>query len=155
MRGTQIFLLVGLEREGIIPAHAGNTSICRTRLLASRDHPRACGEHSRFVFFNFGVSGSSPRMRGTPSMSQNRPCVWGIIPAHAGNTSRHGATVRRSWDHPRACGEHLLLIGGLESPSGSSPRMRGTPLLVCDTGQWHGIIPAHAGNTITCTSRRA
>ena len=71
----------------------------------------------------------------------------GIIPAHAGNTSRRQACSTRSRDHPRACGEHLREIGASTIEQGSSPRMRGTlgnGCISCPTG---GIIPAHAGNT--------
>ena len=50
-------------------------------------------------------------------------------------------------DHPRVCGEHQLdaLVGGIRT--GSSPRMRGTPLVVWGDSCDEGIIPAYAGNT--------
>ena len=52
MRGTPVG--VGQLRGvvGIIPAHAGNTSLACIGLLAWWDHPRACGEHC----FGSGIS---------------------------------------------------------------------------------------------------
>ena len=93
------------------------------------------------------LTGSSPRMRGTPLRSGCRLLRSGIIPAHAGNTR---ASLRRrtgTRDHPRACGEHLDMRVTIAPIAGSSPRMRGTPMVVCRSCWLCGIIPAHAGNT--------
>ena len=54
------------RRQGIIPAHAGNTMKWHYFTVKDEDHPRACGEHFDCVFLGLGVQGSSPRMRGTP-----------------------------------------------------------------------------------------
>ena len=73
----------------------------------------------------------------------------GIIPAHAGNT----IYTHNPWfpvrDHPRACGEHTLEPFRVSSDPGSSPRMRGTLEQGYRGLHLVGIIPAHAGNTIT------
>ena len=45
MRGTRYFLQISRHLIGIIPAHSGNTSWPESKLMLSRDHPRACGEH--------------------------------------------------------------------------------------------------------------
>ena len=71
----------------------------------------------------------------------------GIIPAHAGLTPSSPQMAAVPWDHPRACGAHLLALKKVQPPVGSSPRMRGSlrgqvPLANCQ-----GIIPAHAGLT--------
>ena len=112
-----------------------------------RDHPRACGEHSPCATAVASDLGSSPRLRGTLTDEygiQGRP---GIIPALAGNTSKHSSRSSRRWDHPRACGEHVLVAFEHDLDRGSSPRLRGTP----EHGQCGrraaGIIPALAGNT--------
>ena len=91
---------------GIIPAHAGNTRVVSRSIAASRDHPRACGEHSDVAIISGTLIGSSPRMRGTPDSLNNSLNGVRIIPAHAGNTK----------DMPLHCDELI----------GSSPRMRGT-----------------------------
>ena len=46
MRGTPFHVSVRQNGNGIIPAHAGNTRKNKRLRLYSRDHPRACGEHS-------------------------------------------------------------------------------------------------------------
>ena len=46
MRGTREPISTPIALSGIIPAHAGNTIIRLLPIMAIRDHPRACGEHS-------------------------------------------------------------------------------------------------------------
>ena len=55
--------------------------------------------------------------------------------------------MRRTRDHPRACGEHLWLWRGTGRVLGSSPRLRGTLGVIYVRAVFHGIIPALAGNT--------
>ena len=51
-------------------------------------------------------------------------------------------------DHPRVCGEHPAMVCTTPAAPGSSPRVRGTHLLICDCVRVRGIIPACAGNTM-------
>ena len=51
-------------------------------------------------------------------------------------------------DHPRACGEHVVLDDFLRHAEGSSPRLRGTLLTRGKAKAMRGIIPALAGNTV-------
>ena len=127
MRGTLLRLLRGLLRDGIIPAHAGNTRPPACSGTSGKDHPRACGEHYKNVL---------------PNLSQE-----GIIPAHAGNTKTVARRTEGQWDHPRACGEHAPDSFKSMADTGSSPRMRGTQSHQKLHGRQDGIIPAHAGNT--------
>ena len=126
MRGTlPCSWRVGLQ-SGIIPAHAGNTMPVRGRPKTCQDHPRACGEHLVIALRGGLRQGSSPRMRGTRRNKRHRRGLFGIIPAHAGNTKLKKQRSNKQWDHPRACGEHYPILLGLGFASGSSPRMRGT-----------------------------
>ena len=86
MRGTLFTTDAGTSIKGIIPAHAGNTVVCRTWDTRIRDHPRACGEHPTTSGALGGDAGSSPRMRGTLDTFTEQLSRIGIIPAHAGNT---------------------------------------------------------------------
>ena len=74
------------------------------------------------------ASGSSPRLRGTPSTSP----VWcsrrRFIPASAGNTWSTGIRCWRRPVHPRVCGEHFSTSDNTGIATGSSPRLRGTRL---------------------------
>ena len=87
-------------------------------------------------------------MRGTRSNRRKRLCLYGIIPAHAGNTSPNHCPQSRYWDHPRTCGEHRPCARIPRSTGGSSPHMRGTRNVPDVPQHDPGIIPAHAGNTI-------
>ena len=85
---TERFISVVVHMPpGIIPAHAGNTTAAAKPNTCDRDHPRACGEHRLIDSSRIGLSGSSPRMRGTPPIIPKFDVHEGIIPAHAGNTS--------------------------------------------------------------------
>ena len=117
-----------------------------------RDHPRACGEHYGRYSLPTASVGSSPRMRGTLIMTANTTRRCGIIPAHAGNTNTYDNFACACGDHPRACGEHVIIRSFPRVMGGSSPRMRGTRHRRRISKTWTGIIPAHAGNTsdLTC-----
>ena len=91
--------------------------------------------------------GSSPRLRGTLPAGCEEIILRGIIPALAGNTVTRRWPVRRTWDHPRACGEHRQTVDLLDGVPGSSPRLRGTLGWCPDHHDEWGIIPALAGNT--------
>ena len=110
MRGTHLLHLLPFPEEGIIPAYAGNTSTPSETPLAHRDHPRVCGEHFNAVRNAASPQGSSPRMRGTPTILPGRHRGHGIIPAYAGNTVTLSAMHEAYWDHPRVCGEHHFSI---------------------------------------------
>ncbi len=106
LRGTHVAHHRRTVVHGIIPALAGNTTCLFPHVLAYRDHPRACGEHSSITSNTSWILGSSPRLRGTLKKFCMFPYSYGIIPALAGNTSDL-ARAHRFWrDHPRACGEH-------------------------------------------------
>ena len=153
MRGTPIIFAKKYVGFGIIPAHAGNTSAPRAASPTRWDHPRACGEHGDLRYLLVGMLGSSPRMRGTRGYNRQGDRRGGIIPAHAGNTAGFMSKGTYLRDHPRACGEHLMLGITLAVVRGSSPRMRGTLLQLPDIPSNGGIIPAHAGNTLTAMQK--
>ncbi len=51
------------------------------------------------------------------------------------------------WAHPRSRGEHPPGPRGLTAEDGSSPLARGAPLVVAESGDVTGLIPARAGST--------
>ena len=113
-----------------------------------RDHPRVCGEHAGYNSADDTLEGSSPRMRGTPSLPRQADGRVGIIPAYAGNTHDVSPCRQCRRDHPRVCGEHMPIGWKLAASLGSSPRMRGTHRWAVLCRPVVGIIPAYAGNTI-------
>ena len=98
-------------------------------------------------------TGSSPRMRGTPSPRGPASSSGRIIPAHAGNSGRLPNPNLGSSDHPRACGELPMLVSHSCASCGSSPRMRGTPTDQARIALDLRIIPAHAGNSCDACRR--
>ena len=116
-----------LPGAGIIPAHAGSTQVDGCCVVDHRDHPRTCGEHFMAACATVAASGSSPHMRGAPRPVQLHGGQVGIIPAHAGSTAHRLVTPKAATDHPRTCGEHLLVPVHDAFGFGSSPHMRGAP----------------------------
>ena len=150
MRGTLLIAHLWFLRSGIIPAYAGNTDFISDIVASLWDHPRVCGEHRSSSPNASKRSGSSPRMRGTPSTATFKEADWGIIPAYAGNTGPTCICSPEAGDHPRVCGEHCTCVAVVPAITGSSPRMRGTRITAALIYQGDGIIPAYAGNT-PCT----
>ena len=70
-----------------------------------------------------------------------------IIPAHAGQTDRPASSSTTRSDHPRACGANVSGFPSRDVNAGSSPRMRGKPMLAIVRHLRVRIIPAHAGQT--------
>ena len=106
MRGTPRLHKILCGELGIIPAYAGNTNSPMIPQEIHGDHPRVCGEHLRKACFRGGLTGSSPRMRGTHVDGIQREPFGGIIPAYAGNTRYNAIDGECRRDHPRVCGEH-------------------------------------------------
>ena len=127
------------QRMGIIPADAGSTSDGLVEPAA----------------LSLGDPGSSPRMRGALKLGLPIHVLSRIIPADAGSTGTPTRSCCRSTNHPRGCGEHLLMYIDYLCHLGSSPRMRGTQALAPDRPAWAGIIPADAGSTILAYTRAA
>ena len=154
MRGTPVNSNKRCWVCRFIPAHAGNTGMQVLRQTSTPVHPRACGEHPTASRKPLLRAGSSPRMRGTPTILLSQRPLRRFIPAHAGNTSGRQSASPEAPVHPRACGEHscrsLQDTGGV----GSSPRMRGTPAWFQPRAVLLRFIPAHAGNTEASPTRQ-
>ena len=148
MRGTRTPASRESVQNGIIPAYAGNTSLSGNLEDFGGDHPRVCGEHVRTDRGIEARAGSSPRMRGTLREGMGSNTYTGIIRAYAGNTVCRPIPHLSRGDHPRVCGEHIEYKVEGASSQGSSPRMRGTRRSCAGSGQYAGIIPAYAGNTM-------
>ena len=156
-----------------IPAGAGNTGASGQAHHQSPVHPRGRGEHGSIRTSTSSITGSSPRARGTRSLSWR--CVyWSavhprgrgehgglrlalfhfsrFIPAGAGNTVGRRSGAVGEAVHPRGRGEHFARYRSRRQLSGSSPRARGTRLLTKLRAYLKRFIPAGAGNTQTLQS---
>ncbi len=129
LRGTPPDRTPAPAAERFIPAPAGNTS-CRSGGRTSRPvHPRTCGEHLRLHSTSSRPNGSSPHLRGTHWPPYGSVSSVRFIPAPAGNTAPSADRPTASPVHPRTCGEHPGKSFLKERSNGSSPHLRGTPLL--------------------------
>ena len=110
-----------------IPACAGNSTVACLLRTAASVHPRVCGE--------LGRPGSQHHLADR------------FIPACAGNSWSWCVRTMCMAVHPRVCGE---LRGNSRSDhynTGSSPRVRGTPLPPFYRLRCSRFIPACAGNS--------
>ena len=142
----------------ITPAHAGKRLLGRLPGMGGPDHPRACGEKTPVRFYENGVPGSPPRMRGKGVKARYERVAVGITPAHAGKRRRSPSTPRRWKDHPRACGEKSISRPKSGPSTGSPPRMRRKDVQNLRAGRVPGITPAYAGKSasrnMTCLTNR-
>ena len=153
-RGKHIDGVAGGPCLGLIPAHAGKTTIRRRAQSHYPAHPRSRGENRLASFLMPGHAGSSPLTRGKPTPRRRPDRERRLIPAHAGKTRpARGRRDPRS-AHPRSRGENRS--GGMPraAASGSSPLTRGKRSIREDERTMTGLIPAHAGKTCPHRSRR-
>ena len=126
LRGTDPQGSIQRHAGRFIPAPAGNGNANPPDYNIFTVHPRACGERLRNDYWCKGLSGSSPRLRGTVPAKDDHSCVPRFIPAPAGNGYVAGREGVCPAVHPRACGERVLAAIACDVARGSSPRLRGT-----------------------------
>ena len=146
-RGTPLSGLLDACCDRFIPARAGNTPASCGSSLPLPVHPRAGGEHSPVRGGLGGLSGSSPRGRGTRVRLGGHFGLVRFIPARAGNTVSSLTSPASPSVHPRAGGEHWIAGADAINEVGSSPRGRGTPPVEDGVEATDRFIPARAGNT--------
>ncbi len=113
-----------------------------------------CGERSPKLIAIYQRVGSSPRVRGTPSLRSVPRSIRRFIPACAGNAFGQSTPLPGIAVHPRVCGERALSFATSACSTGSSPRVRGTPLWANHNDSVGRFIPACAGNApANCLAR--
>ena len=132
----------------LIPAHAGKTATSTMRKRRLPAHPRSRGENLLSRCLGRFRRGSSPLTRGKPVQHLHSRAGHGLIPAHAGKTSRAWLAESGTWAHPRSRGENLGGSAARPEDDGSSPLTRGKPSMLVASLRRTGLIPAHAGKTL-------
>ena len=146
-RGKHSLAAPNAPPGGLIPAHAGKTLVSGPECSTGRAHPRSRGENApHAVPVEFG-HGSSPLTRGKLVEGARLFDVVGLIPAHAGKTTRSGESWSDPPAHPRSRGENTRSVFTCCSATGSSPLTRGKPEDELVAGLSDRLIPAHAGKT--------
>ena len=123
---------------GITPAYAGKRHSRQSPRKATWDHPRVCGEKMQAALLHGPFRGSPPRMRGKALSPSHSLHFRRITPAYAG---KRAFSMMDTWsfrDHPRVCGEKLLIL------------VNGGAFYVCCS--FSGITPAYAGKR-TCKTQ--
>ena len=146
-RGKLWYRIRRSRYHGLIPAHAGKTTVGPAAGEDGGAHPRSRGENSQKAIMRGTLKGSSPLTRGKRVYEPTTFTYQGLIPAHAGKTVvRPGATILEP-AHPRSRGENIGAPVGLRGGFGSSPLTRGKPDCACQLVEVWRLIPAHAGKT--------
>ena len=133
--------------DRLIPAHAGKTTTGRARSSCTQAHPRSRGENWNGGHPAVENYGSSPLTRGKHQGRRERRRRVGLIPAHAGKTTRSTGQTFPAWAHPRSRGENKMQQRELTTDAGSSPLTRGKLWLLPAIAGGARLIPAHAGKT--------
>ena len=109
MRGKAFSQQKAETAQGITPAYAGKRQKRFRQYWFGQDHPRVCGEKLTFGQTATEEAGSPPRVRGKERDCGEGAFVQGITPAYAGKSCVVSGRTSQSWDHPRVCGEKVLL----------------------------------------------
>ena len=105
-RGKPRGCLGAAHGGGLIPAHAGKTSLSQVTVNSNWAHPRSRGENFCPRLTHLSSEGSSPLTRGKPSGPAAGFALIGLIPAHAGKTGCWPRIIPPARAHPRSRGEN-------------------------------------------------
>ena len=130
-RGKPPDTAVRVSRERLIPAHAGKTKSWGRGPCPRPAHPRSRGENQSSSGSRIRPWGSSPLTRGKHRRTIRARGGCGLIPAHAGKTSRTRAPTTSTTAHPRSRGENAAAVAARAGEGGSSPLTRGKHFLTC------------------------
>ena len=148
-RGKLVLMLRTGGGARLIPAHAGKTPGGRLTPRGTAAHPRSRGENPVCAERTKCMLGSSPLTRGKRGRHRVRGPDAGLIPAHAGKTTRPPGTCVDRRAHPRSRGENNINFSHENPPNGSSPLTRGKHALGGEAVLQRRLIPAHAGKTLS------
>ena len=148
-RGKLVQGLVGMLPQRLIPAHAGKTRGRDDQAEVTTAHPRSRGENVLCARRVSQRPGSSPLTRGKRRSGADTAAIPRLIPAHAGKTHGAPAQQRKGPAHPRSRGENSKVISPVVLEAGSSPLTRGKLQRRTARAGSRGLIPAHAGKTVS------
>ena len=134
--------------DGSIPACAGEPLCQGDGSKSMRVHPRVCGGAVGAASNTVGVTGPSPRVRGSQVTNDHGVCGVGSIPACAGEPALTDDLDLVLRVHPRVCGGAKVWQRARIVSAGPSPRVRGSPAVVDMDQSSQGSIPACAGEPL-------
>ena len=113
-----------------------------------KDHPRTCGENLKDMAAVADDQGSPPHLRGKQEIKIQLRVGTRITPAPAGKTLKPLPLPFQDWDHPRTCGENVVLNPKEKPREGSPPHLRGKLYPINGSKLLIRITPAPAGKTL-------
>ena len=138
---------------GSIPACTGEPAVWDAAWAAARVYPRVYGGTPPHALAAESPGGLSPRVRGNHEAAAGPPTAEGSIPACTGEPEG-GHTMRAFIEvYPRVYGGTTMVLFGLSSAHGLSPRVRGNPAGPVPRGCQKGSIPACTGEPGTGSGR--
>ena len=145
MRGNQRERNADRDRQGSIPACAGEPARGRTGSEVSAVYPRVCGGTGCIMRMTADEWGLSPRVRGNRCLGICARVGVGSIPACAGEPPWVELSRGPGRVYPRVCGGTGRSVNHFSLAQGLSPRVRGNLRAMADTSNEYGSIPACAG----------
>ena len=133
--------------KGITPACAGKSHCFTSCIVLYWDHPRVCGEKDLCISTSHLLKGSPPRVRGKEVRRAKHNGFGGITPACAGKRFSLSRRTAPDRDHPRVCGEKIIIVLTVRCILGSPPRVRGKVVMYRLVLHGFGITPACAGKS--------
>ena len=133
--------------ERITPACAGKSPASGPGCGKTGDHPRVCGEKTRYQNLKTTIQGSPPRVRGKVQPAAAGNPAERITPACAGKRIYDTVRYMGLYDHPRVCGEKFGISCNPSLIGGSPPRVRGKAAWLPFMRITRGITPACAGKS--------
>ena len=141
--------------RGSIPACAGEPERAPQEQRTKRVDPRVCGGADVEGEVMVVCKGRSPRVRGSPGNHRALLRGRGSIPACAGEPETWRTPAPAARVDPRVCGGASSTAASSSSPSGRSPRVRGSRKRRHSNVRLSGSIPACAGEPGRRGHRRA
>ena len=147
MRGRRHAAAASAASSRNTPADAGTTGDVGPRCCHGSEHPRGCGDDRQPRPGRGWTGGTPPRMRGRrPGLDCGG--AWGRnTPADAGTTRVPSGTPSGTPEHPRGCGDDVVVAGEGRLVAGTPPRMRGRRRESAAIAGERGNTPADAGTT--------
>ena len=109
VRGKERREIKDVIDKRITPACAGKSCVILCIHNLAQDHPRVCGEKREAENAKSPPVGSPPHVRGKENHPKGIQRGGGITPACAGKSDSKGLLVWMARDHPRVCGEKILV----------------------------------------------
>ena len=132
-------------RRGSIPAGAGEPAMRSGTRASPRVYPRGCGGALTAERDALQAQGLSPRVRGSPVRGRHDQMGGGSIPAGAGEPVGIGTLLSILRVYPRGCGGACTFDFLMQTSSGLSPRVRGSPRRSCQPVNLSGVYPRGCG----------